>query len=60
MGNNIILNNVSYGSHERQIFDIAIPENPKPLAVLYFSLQAIFSSLLSTISTKLLQVKLAL
>lgn len=29
MKNSIILNNVPYGSHERQIFDIAIPENPK-------------------------------
>ena len=29
MGNSIILNNVPYGNHERQIFDIAIPENPE-------------------------------
>ena len=29
MGNPIILNNVPYGNHERHIFDIAIPENPK-------------------------------
>ena len=29
MENTIILNNVPYGSHERQIFDIAIPETPK-------------------------------
>ena len=29
MENTIILNNVPYGNHERQIFDIAIPENPE-------------------------------
>ena len=31
MENTIILNNIPYGSHERQIFDIAIPKNPKSI-----------------------------
>ncbi len=29
MENNIVLNDISYGSHERQKLDILIPENPK-------------------------------
>lgn len=29
MENTIILNDIAYGTHERQIFDIAIPQNPK-------------------------------